>query len=69
MPPSVYGNPQEVEFEGHMLCGVEQADCYLSKLYGDYMTIPPGDKQRQHNFYFLDYHLPYREYQDHRDFL
>lgn len=69
MPPSVYGNPQEVEFEGHVLCGVEQADCYLSKLYGDYMTIPPGDKQRQHNFYFLDYHLPYREYQDHRDFL
>lgn len=69
MPPSVYGNPQEVDFEGHVLCGVEQADQYLKKLYGDYMTIPPGDKQRQHNFYYLDYNLPYKEYQDTRDFL
>lgn len=69
MSPSVYGNPQEVDFEGHVLCGVEQADQYLKKLYGDYMTIPPGDKQRQHNFYYLDYNLPYKEYQDTRDFL
>ena len=69
MFPSVYGTPTEVDFEGHSLCGVEQADLYLSKLYGDYMVIPQGNKQRQHNFYYLDYNLPYKDYRDSRDFL
>jgi lipopolysaccharide cholinephosphotransferase len=49
--------------------GVEQADAYLRNKYGDYMVIPPHDNQRQHNFYYLDYNLPYREYQDNRSFV
>ena len=42
--------------------GVEQYDRYLSQKYGDYMTIPPHQQQRQHNFHYLNLDLPYREY-------
>ena len=66
---SIYGTPTDILFEGHLLYGVEQADRYLSQLYEDYMTIPSGEKQRQHNFYYLDYNLPYRQYVDTRDFV
>ena len=68
MPPEVYGTPQPITFEGVTLQGVAQPDRYLTALYGDYMTIPPGPKQKQHNFYFLDYDLPYRAYEDKRAF-
>ncbi len=68
MEPSVYGKPTEILFENKKLYGIEQADHYLSSIYGDYMTIPHGSKQKRHNFYFLDYHMPYREYVDRRQF-
>lgn len=68
MPKEYVGTPTPVMFEGHMLMGVEQPDKYLTQKYGDYMTIPSGEKQRQHNFYYLDYNLPYREYKDERKF-
>lgn len=69
MPKEYIGTPTPIQFEGHTLMGVEMPDKYLSHKYGDYMTIPPGEKQRQHNFYFLDYNLPYKEYKDDREFL
>lgn len=69
MPKTCYGKPTPILFEGQELMGVEQADQYLTNTYGDYMTIPPHDNQRQHNFYYLDYNLPYREYQDNRAFV
>jgi lipopolysaccharide cholinephosphotransferase len=65
----ILGTPQPVEFEGHTVMGVEHADEYLSQKYGDYMKVPPHDNQRQHNFFYLDYNLPYREYQDSRLFV
>lgn len=69
MSKSIYGTPTEISFEGHMLFGMEHNDEYLRNIYGDYMTIPPGPKQKQHNFYYLDYHLPYKQYVDKRDFV
>ena len=69
MPKTCYGKPTPILFEGQELMGVEQADQYLTNTYGDYMTIPPHDHQRQHNFYYLNYNLPYREYQDNRAFV
>ena len=69
MCQEIYGSPKEVEFEGFRFYGVERPNDYLSALYGDYMTIPSGNKQKQHNFYYLDYHLPYRQYQDNREFV
>ena len=55
-----------VQFEDIEFMGVEHFDTYLSTKYGDYMTIPKHDEQRQHDFHYLDYHLPYREYDDQR---
>ncbi len=66
---SVLGNPTPIEFEGIDLMGVEHWDKYLSNKYGDYMTIPKHDEQRQHNFFYLNYHLSYREYSDTRQFV
>ena len=69
IPKTMLGTPQPVLFEGHEVMGVEHADEYLRNKYGDYMVIPPHDNQRQHNFFYLDYHLPFRQYQDRRAFV
>lgn len=65
----VYGTPTEILFEGHRLFGVERPHEYLAHLYGDYMKIPSEDKRKQHGFYYIDYTLPYRDYQDTRLFV
>jgi lipopolysaccharide cholinephosphotransferase len=69
IPKTMLGTPQPVVFEGHTVMGVEQADAYLRNKYGDYMVIPPHDNQRQHNFFYLDYNLPYKKYKDQRTFV
>jgi len=69
MDKTIYGTPVEISFEGHQFYGVAKTHEYLSAIYGDYMTIPPGPKQKQHNFFLLDYQLPYRQYVDPRDFV
>lgn len=66
---AILGTPTPIEFEGCQLMGVEKWDEYLSNKYGDYMTIPKHNEQRQHNFFYLDYHLPYKEYKDTRTFV
>jgi len=68
-PKSIFGTPLPVEFEGEQVMGLADADTYLRTKYGDYMTVPPHDSQRQHNFYYLDYNLPYKEYRDQRAFV
>jgi lipopolysaccharide cholinephosphotransferase len=62
MSKRILGFPTPYEFEGEQVCGVEQYDTYLTRKYGDYMTIPRGEHQRQHNFHILDMEKPYREY-------
>ena len=66
---NILGTPQPVEFEGHEVMGVEHYDDYLRTKYGDYMKMPSHDHQRQHNFFYLDYNLPYRQYRDRRSFV
>lgn len=60
----ILGTPKPVEFEGKEFAGIEQYDKYLSQKYGDYMTIPPHDKQHQHNFYYLNLNKPYKEFNE-----
>lgn len=67
-PKEILGTPSPYLFEGCTVNGVENAEKYLSGKYGDYMTIPNHDNQRQHNFYFLSYDLSYHDYKDERDF-
>ena len=33
---------------------------YLTQKYGEYMVIPDGDHQRQHNFHLLDLEKSYK---------
>ena len=63
MAKTVLGVPTPYDFEDTKVLGVEQYDTYLKNKYGDYMTIPDGDHQRQHNFHLLDLNHPYKEYQ------
>ena len=68
-PKHIFGTPRPVMFEGHEVMGLADADAYLRAKYGDYMTVPAHDHQRMHNFFYLDYHLPYRQYRDGRGFV
>lgn len=61
MPKSILGIPTPYDFEGEKVRGVEQYDTYLTRKYGDYMTIPDGNHQRQHNFHLLDLEKSYRQ--------
>ena len=44
---------KELAFEGHMLAVTADYDTYLSRLYGDYMTLPPEGQREQHVLYEL----------------
>ena len=61
MPRRYLGKPTPILFEDKQVMGAEMPDAYLSQKYGDYMTIPPGPKQRQHNFHLLDLNKSYKE--------
>ena len=69
MDKSILGEPTPIKFEDCLLMGLEHWDKYLANKYGDYMTIPKHDEQRQHNFFYLDYNMPYRAYHDTRKFV
>lgn len=58
----VLGQPTPVMFENHEVMGVEHADEYLTHMYGDYMTPPPHDDQRQHCFHYVDFEQSYHNY-------
>lgn len=55
------GTPQTYPFEDKQFLGVEHYDEYLSNKYGDYMQLPPKEKQIQHHFFRLDLERPYKE--------
>lgn len=44
--------------------GIKDYQHYLTQIYGDYMKIPDGNHQRQHNFHVLDLEHPYKEYKN-----
>lgn len=64
MSKSILGRPTLYDFEGKRFCGVEHYDEYLRQKYGDYMTLPDAEHQRQHNFDYLDLEKPYRTYEE-----
>ncbi len=43
----------DVTFEGKTYHGPANYDTYLSQLYGDYMKLPPKEKQVSHHFFNL----------------
>lgn len=62
MEASVYGEPVLYDFEGLRIYGPQNADRYLSNLYGDYMCLPPEEKRVSHHAYsHLDLTTPYKQ--------
>ena len=61
MSRTILGTPTPILFENKQVMGAENPDAYLSQKYGDYMTIPPGPKQKQHNFHLLDLEKSYKD--------
>ena len=41
MPKSMYGSPIRIDFEGIALSAPAKTDEYLTRLFGDYMELPP----------------------------
>lgn len=52
---SVFAETQEFEFEGGKFFGPVGYHTYLSKLYGDYMQIPPENKRERHIALEIDF--------------
>lgn len=46
MPWEIYGTPVLLEFEGRQYYAPEQYKQYLTRLYGDYMQLPPAEKRQ-----------------------
>lgn len=51
MPAKIYGTPQRINYEGVMLCAPAEIDDYLTRIYGDYMKLPPEEGRYE----LLDY--------------
>ena len=59
MSKQLLGEPTPILFEGQTVMGVACPDEYLSRIYGDYMQLPPEEKRKQHLFYYLDLETPF----------
>ena len=63
MPKAVFGTGKKILFEDIEVVIPEKYDEYLTRLYGDYMTPPPPEKQVGHHYYEVaDMNKSYREY-------
>ena len=49
VPKFWFGEGKKYQFEDIVVRGVDEADKYLTYIYGDYMTPPPIDERNQHN--------------------
>jgi lipopolysaccharide cholinephosphotransferase len=59
----IFGQPTIYQFEDGFFYGPEKPHEYLSTLYGEYMKLPPLDKQvSHHDFEYLNLELPYALY-------
>jgi lipopolysaccharide cholinephosphotransferase len=52
---NVFFPPKEALFEGIMVYIPHDADAYLKRLYGDYMSIPPVEKRERH--FYTEFNL------------
>lgn len=62
MPKAYFGTPQKYTFEDAEIYGVENADAYLTSLYGDWRKLPPKEKRiSHHDFLSIDLEKSYKE--------
>lgn len=63
MPKEVFGNGIKGVFEGIEVILPEKYDEYLTRMYGNYMELPPVDKRIAHHFCdIIDFEKSYLEY-------
>ncbi len=48
VPNSFFGKGKLYDFEDYQFYGLDNSSAYLTNLYGDYMKLPPKEKQRSH---------------------
>lgn len=46
MPKDIYGKPQLVDFEGRQYYAPQKLEEYLTRIYKDYMKLPPKEEQK-----------------------
>ena len=56
MHRNVFGSPKLYVFEDLMIYGAQDADAYLTSLYGDWKKLPPEEKRVTHHDY-VEYDL------------
>ena len=62
MPKIYMGTPKLYKFENIEIFGVENADAYLTSLYGDWRILPPENKRiSHHDFIECNLHKSYLE--------
>lgn len=60
MPRKYYGIPREYPFENITVYGPENAEAYLTAIYGDWRKLPPEEKRNAvHDILYCDYHKGY----------
>lgn len=60
VPREYFGSPTLIEFENITVYGLEKPDLYLKAMYGDYMKLPPIEKQISlHDSVECDLHKSY----------
>jgi len=47
MPWKIYGDPVRLSFEGRMYYAPAKYEEYLTRIYGDYMKLPPVEKRQK----------------------
>lgn len=47
MPKEVFGTPRLYNFEGRMYYGPEKIEEYLTRIFGNYMKLPPANVQKE----------------------
>lgn len=62
MPRCVFDGLRLSEFEGEQFYILEQADTYLRNDYGDYMKLPPKEKQVPEHLAYIDTEHSYKTY-------
>ena len=63
VPASYFGDGVELPFESVSVMGPSDYDAYLKNVYGDYMQLPPPEKQVGHHYCeVIDAEKPYTFY-------
>ena len=56
IPRNIYGTPIPYQFEDIFLYGVQNADSYLTQLYGNYNILPEESQRHVHasEMYYIE---------------